>query len=135
MGNKSIRTYWMHYKADMFVIKSDLKETPRLRRDLGDAAIDVFFNFLCNLLTLYGPMMALEFIACFYFVLRILAFRVILFQEDIPFAGNTGNCQNEFTGGTENHQHDSSTGDTDNSHDTSLANVVKTARMTLLLMV
>ena len=30
----------MHYKADMFAIKSDLKETFRLRRDLGDAAID-----------------------------------------------------------------------------------------------
>ena len=60
MGNKSIRTYWMHYKADMFVIKSDLKETPRLRRDLGDAAIDVFFNFLYNFLIFMVPLWLLN---------------------------------------------------------------------------
>ena len=45
-GKQINGTYWMHYKADLFAIKSDLKETSRLRRDLGDAAIDVFFNFL-----------------------------------------------------------------------------------------
>ena len=45
-GKQINGTYWMHYKADMFAIKSDLKETSRLRRDLGDAAIDGFFNFL-----------------------------------------------------------------------------------------
>ena len=38
-GEKINGTYWMHYKADLFAIKSDLKEISRLRRDLGDAAI------------------------------------------------------------------------------------------------
>ena len=62
-GKQINGTYWMYYKADMFAIKSDLKETSRSRRDLGDAAIDGIFNFLYNFLTLYGPMMALEFMA------------------------------------------------------------------------
>ena len=46
----------MHYKAVMFAIKSDLKETSRLRSDSGDTAIDVFFNFLYSFLIFYGPM-------------------------------------------------------------------------------
>ena len=41
--------------------------------------------------------MTLEIIAFFYFMLRILAFRMRLFQEAMPVAGNTINCQNEFT--------------------------------------
>ena len=45
-------------------------------------------------------MMALEFMVFFYFVSRILAFRIKLIQEDIPFAGDTENCQNESTVGT-----------------------------------
>ena len=53
--------------------------------------------------------------------MRILAFRIFFFQEDIPFNGNTKDCQNGFTSGIENHQHDSSTGDTEIYHDTSLA--------------
>ena len=44
--------------------------------------------------------MALELMAFIYFVLSILAFRIRLLQEDIPFAGNTENCQNEFAVGT-----------------------------------
>ena len=42
-------------------------------------------------------MMALEFMVFFYFMLRILAFRIRLFQEAMPVAGNTENFQNEFT--------------------------------------
>ena len=53
----------MHYKANMFAIKFDLKETSRLRRDLGDAAIDGFFQFPLQFFGFYGPMMALEFMA------------------------------------------------------------------------
>ena len=62
-GRQINGTYWMHYKADMFVIKSDLKETSRLRRYLGDAAIDGFFNFLYKFLTLYDPMIGI-FLLC-----------------------------------------------------------------------
>ena len=58
----------MHYKADMFAIESDLKETSRLRRDLSDVTIDGSFNllYLYSFLIFYGPMMALEFMAFFY---------------------------------------------------------------------
>ena len=73
----------MHYKADMFAIKSGLKETSRLRRDLGDAAIDAFFNYLYNFLTFYGPMMAFEFMA---FLLRI---ENSCFQNKIVSRGHT----------------------------------------------
>ena len=111
----------MHYKADMFAIKSDLKEIARERRELGDAAVDCIVNFLWNFLTLYGPMMVLGFLALFCFTLRMFAFRIKLFQEDISLTGgmenhqhvslvgNTVHRQNKSTGGTKNHQHDSLT--------------------------
>ena len=60
-GKQINGTYWMYYKADMFAIKSDLKETSRLRRVFGDAAIDGFLNFLYKVLILCGPMLAPEF--------------------------------------------------------------------------
>ena len=58
-------TYWMHYKADMFAIESDLKETSRLRRGLSNATIDGVFDLLYSFLILHGPMMTLEIVAFF----------------------------------------------------------------------
>ena len=98
----------MHYTADMFAIKSDLKEISRERKELGDASIYNMFSFPLMMLVI------IELLVFFYFMLRIFVFRTKLFQEDI--ASNNG---------LETHQHGSSTGNDENCQNESLAHGMK----------
>ena len=82
MENKyMVPKYWMNCKADMFSIKSDLKEVSKKRKKLGAATMDHIFSFLFTLLTLHGPMMLFQILAVFYSVLRIFACKIKAFQE------------------------------------------------------
>ena len=74
-------TYWMHYKANMFELKSEFKELKRQRKDLGDSCFDTALQFIWSMFFLHFPMFVLNAIAVVYFTFRILAFRLGFLQH------------------------------------------------------
>ena len=67
-------TYWMHWKADMYELKSEFKELFRLRKNIGDSSFDLFLQSLIRIIVLHIPMFILNAIATSYLVWRIFVF-------------------------------------------------------------
>ena len=70
-GKQINGTYWMHYRATMFQLKSDFKDVSRTRHDLGDATADCFLSSPCILFSLHAPKFMLNGVAMTYFILGI----------------------------------------------------------------
>ena len=71
----------MHWKADMYELKSEFKELFRLRKNIGDSSFDLFLQSLIKIIVLHIPMFILNAIATSYLVWRIFAFRLGIIKD------------------------------------------------------